>query len=109
MNRFRCHKKVWAFKIALIDKVRDPLNYKQYLYRLFSSEVIEGANGPEMVLTEEITERPNWYARGDRPPEKGDYWVCYENLDGTTYTSWSPAPEFEAGYALDEAKGEDVE
>jgi hypothetical protein len=80
MPRYRCHKEVWALKIARIS----PCSQED---TLDGSAVIspEGGYNPFWVSAE--------YMRKHNP-QIGGYYVVYR--DG--YTSWSPASEFEDGY-----------
>lgn len=76
MPRYRCHKEVWALKIACL----------------------EGADGGEWT----VTPAEDGYApfqvdaayMAKHQPKVGGYYVVYR--DG--YKSWSPASEFEDGY-----------
>lgn len=71
MPRYRCHKEVWALKIAAVD-------------------------GARVVFAEEgfqpLSVDPKMFAR--YKPVAGDYYVQYD--DG--YQSFSPAKAFEEGY-----------
>ena len=77
---YRSHKIVHAAKIVSIGKPTEAV----------TNLVLELPNGEKM----------NWGVQNDyvtkHNPEVGGYLVVYE--DG--YESWSPAPQFEAGYDI---------
>lgn len=73
LPRYRCHKEVWALKIASFDRGRLVFEDDRYA---------------------PIKVGDDWIDRHD--PQVGGYYVVYK--DG--YTSYSPAAPFEAGYSL---------
>jgi hypothetical protein len=83
MPRYRCHKEVWALKIAKFEPVDDPVQ-----------------NG--VAVGGFITPADPGYARfavsyeyvQKHHPQAGGYFVQYD--DG--YCSWSPADAFDSGY-----------
>lgn len=75
MPKYKCHKEVWALKIAAIDPCLDG-------YQISPAEVGYGR----------ITVSPEWYDK--HKPAVGGYYVVYS--DG--YKSFSPAKAFEDGY-----------
>ncbi len=78
MPRYKCHKEVWAFKIA----------------------GMEGVEGGEFTITPAEAGyapfRVDAAYMQKHQPKVGGYYVVYR--DG--YRSWSPASEFEDGYTL---------
>ena len=92
MPRYKCHKEVWALKIAAI--VRDG----------------EGENretdGSAIITPEDTRYAPfkvdrAWMTRNPKV-EAGGYFVQYQRQPGETefYTAYSPAAAFEDGYTL---------
>lgn len=77
MPKYRCHKEVWALKIAFID--RDDIG----------TTVITPAEKGFAAFTVD----KEYVAK--HSPKAGGYYVVYE--DG--YKSWSPADAFEEGYS----------
>lgn len=77
MPRYRCHKEVWALKIAVVY-----------------AESGEWVLVPSDDRYAPIVVHPDWYTK--HHPMKGGYYVQY--ADG--YTSFSPAKAFEEGYTL---------
>ena len=73
MPRYKCHKEVWALKIASIDDTRIT---------------------PEEDGYESLDVGAGYIEK--HKPEVGGYFVMYE--DG--YKSYSPAEAFESGYTL---------
>ena len=86
MPRYRCHKQVWALKIAAIE----------------FDEHKAGAENHATDGSATITPSEKGYAPfkvdvayvRKHQPRAGGYYVVYD--DG--YKSWSPAAAFEAGY-----------
>jgi hypothetical protein len=76
---WQCHKVVSAAKILTRYRNVDG----SYSMRLDIAGVAQIFDVPREV-----------FARGRGAPAVGDYIVVYES----GYTSWSPAPDFEAGY-----------
>ena len=77
LPRYRCHKEVWAGKIAHIDYRHD------------------GDGGAVVVFAEGHDRFYVSQAYVDKhKPKPGGYYVRYD--DG--YESWSPAGAFESGY-----------
>lgn len=89
MPRYRCHKEVWALKIAAIELDRPP-----------SAECILSETGDGATLTPEDTRYAKFKVTGEylrkHNPHVGGYYVMY--ADG--YLSFSPAKAFEDGYTL---------
>lgn len=85
MPRYKCHKEVWALKIAAIESA--PANAERVHaggdWLLFPQE--EGY-GPVLVGHDDYFVK--------HKPQVGGYYVVYE--DG--YKSYSPAAPFESGY-----------
>ena len=85
LPRYKCHKEVWALKIAYIERRSE---------RLKPNEEDDGA---ALIVPADAGYLPFWVDRAYRQkhnPQIGGYYVVYE--DG--YTSFSPARAFEAGY-----------
>ena len=83
MPRYKCHKEVWALKIAGITQA--PAN-KEKMH----------ADGDWLLKMEEpfstIVVGHAWYTK--HTPEVGGYYVVYQG----GYVSYSPAKDFEEGY-----------
>lgn len=75
LSRWKCHKEVWAEKIAEVRPVYGEL-------------VLENARFAPIQVGNEFIER--------HKPQVGGYYVVYD--DG--YKSYSPAGPFESGYTL---------
>lgn len=82
MPRYRCHKQVWALKIAGIEQPAPNINFDGGSWDLMPED--EGY-GPVRVSHE-------WYTK--HSPQVGGYYVVYK--DG--YASYSPADAFDSGY-----------
>lgn len=81
MPKYKCHKEVWALKIADV-RVYNDINGKHYaLY-------------PEDKSYAAFFVDKEWFRKHN--PENGGYYVVYE--DG--YKSFSPAEAFESGYSI---------
>ena len=80
LARYRCHKDVLAAKITAVQHLRDGS----------ASLTIVDEHGNEVVG---FGVSPSYVAKHE--PQVGGYYVCYS--DG--YESWSPAHQFEQGYA----------
>jgi hypothetical protein len=78
MPRYKCHKEVWALKIAGIKHRND-----------HGADIV-----PENENYAEITVDGDYVAK--HKPHVGGYYVVYK--DG--YKSFSPAEAFESGYTL---------
>lgn len=87
LPRWKCHKEVMGFKIALVEKVPDPeiLGFKVYL--------TDQDRKYNVLVTGEYLKRHSRDREG--ATLVGGYYVRYE--DG--YESWSPAKAFEDGYS----------
>lgn len=89
MPRYTCHKKVWALKIAAIEKDSEK-----------AAQEGRETDGSAFITPAEEGYAPfrvdHAYMR-KHEPEVGGYFVVYE--DG--YKSYSPAGPFEAGYTRD--------
>ena len=83
MPKYRCHKEVWALKIAAVYDNPAPVNPLDEATIEFEGEQY----GPIGVSLE--------YARKHNP-YPGGYYIQY--ADG--YESFSPAEPFESGYTL---------
>lgn len=81
LPKYRCHKEVWAMKIARIEPYLAGGTVPDGVML-----VPEDKQYSSFVLTDEFVRRHN--------PQPGGYYVVYE--DG--YRSYSPAEAFEAGY-----------
>lgn len=106
MPRYRCHKKVWALKIAEVipGKVKPTIAELKELLRdgqpeglsLDPSGMLSGVGGATIVPGEEgylpFHVDEEWCRKHN--PLAGGYFVVYE--DG--YKSYSPAQAFESGY-----------
>jgi len=84
MPRYRCHKEVWALKIAavIID------DHDSYSTGHGATIVPEDRRYAPLRVDYEYLRKHD--------PKPGGYYVVYD--DG--YASWSPAKAFEEGYAL---------
>lgn len=83
MPRYRCHKEVWALKIAHIESRR----LKEF----------EEDDGAMLIMPAEDEYASFWVDREyvrKHNPQVGGYYVVYK--DG--YKSFSPAEAFESGY-----------
>lgn len=78
MPRYKCHKEVWALKIAGVDIRED------------KSAVIAPADEGYGVFQA----KPGWADRFRGTEDDPGYYVVYD--DG--YASWSPSKAFEDGY-----------
>ena len=83
MPKYRCHKEVWALKIARIEQV-DPAG----LWNAGATITPTDGRYAPFFVSGEYCAKHN--------PQAGGYFVLYE--DG--YRSWSPAEAFESGYSL---------
>lgn len=87
MPRYKCHKQVWALKIAAIK---------------FDGEGEDRETDGSAMLTPENTDYYPFKVDASymhkHKPEPGGYYVVY--TDG--YESFSPAGAFESGYSLDD-------
>lgn len=90
MPRYKCHKEVWALKIAEIHK-QPPSNHDPDCES-------DGCEGGAMIVPDDAGYAP-FYVDGSylrrHNPTVGGYYVVYE--DG--YRSFSPQHAFESGYA----------
>lgn len=84
MPRYRCHKEVWALKIASIEQSPADVQHEGGSWRIVPSN---DGYAPFDVPHE-------WYVK--HSPQAGGYYVVY--ADG--YKSYSPAKAFEDGYTL---------
>lgn len=80
MPRYKCHKEVWALKIAAIE-------YGHGAHDTVTAVIAPADEGYEPFVVDEA------YINKHKP-EVGGYYVVYE--DG--YKSFSPAAAFEGGY-----------
>lgn len=83
MPRYKCHKDVWALKIAAIKRDGDGEGRESD-----GSAIITPAEGRYAPFAVDA----NYMHK--HKPQVGGYYVVYK--DG--YKSWSPASEFEDGY-----------
>jgi hypothetical protein len=79
MPEYRCHKKVWALKIAGISDIQSNRDFKLY--------PVDPDYG-NIIVDKAFMDK--------HQPEAGGYYVVYK--DG--YKSFSPGEAFEEGYAL---------
>lgn len=86
LPRYKCHKEVWALKIAAITLKtdRDPYGIDPFSYGAVITPADDGY--APLEVTAEYMIKHN--------PQVGGYYVQYQ--DG--YKSYSPAETFEAGY-----------
>lgn len=78
MKTYQCHKKVKAFQIRRISILK-------------STSVLYGDNGEEVEIMD------SWGPQDKSTSQLlGGYYVLYDN----SYSSWSPAEAFEAGYTV---------
>jgi len=88
MPVYKCHKKVWALKIADIEYDHDKAEQEN-----------RDTDGSAIIIPEDKRytsfKIDRWYVR-KHGPQIGGYYVVYN--DG--YKSFSPAKEFEDGYTL---------
>lgn len=87
MPRYRCHKEVWALKIAQIDHKKNPDETGETQSASYGAVITpaDQGYGAFEVPAEFMTKHK---------PEVGGYYVVYEG----GYTSFSPAKAFEDGY-----------
>ena len=84
LPKYRCHKEVWALKIADVIDPTEPGNE---------------SDGTRIIVPENSRYAPFRVERDfirKHNPQAGGYYVQYQ--DG--YTSFSPAQAFEEGYSL---------
>ena len=83
MPRYLCHKEVWALKIKAVDVVH-----------------VEEDDSVHAIITPEDSGYASFKVDegylNKHKPEAGGYYVVYKG----GYQSFSPAKEFEEGYAL---------
>ena len=84
MPRYKCHKEVWALKIAKIESTHSITETGESATGMMIFPADEGY-APFSVDEEYVTKHH---------PRPGGYYVVY--ADG--YKSFSPAPAFEEGY-----------
>lgn len=81
MKTYQCHKKVKAFKIRRISI-------------LASTRMLYGDDGEQVEVMD------SWGPQGKSTSQLlGGYYVLYDD----SYSSWSPAEAFEAGYSVIES------
>jgi hypothetical protein len=81
MPKYRCHKEVWALRIGAVSQGDGP------------DTVLLSFSEPEYApLIVSVLKRPT--------PHPGWYYVVYDSPTNPGYHSFSPAREFEDGYAL---------
>lgn len=92
MPKYKCHKEVWALKIAAIKKDGEGEDRE--------------TDGSAMLTPENTRYAPfrvdsAWLRRNPKT-EVGGYFVVYPMMQGESeaYTAYSPADAFEAGYTL---------
>jgi hypothetical protein len=86
--RYKCHKEVWALKIAALEIEADK-----------SAKIAPKDDGYVSFRT-----APGWAARFHGSEADLGYYVIYS--DG--YTSWSPSKPFEDGYTPIDGEGEEI-
>ena len=79
LPRYKCHKEVWALKIAIVQMNADR-----------SARISPADDGYGTFTTE-----PGWGSRFHGNEDDPGYYIVYE--DG--FKSWSPSKAFEDGYA----------
>lgn len=84
MPRYKCHKEVWALKIAKLEHTGTPDQESDGSLRMTPEE----AQYAPIILPREYVQKHH--------PKVGGYYVVYK--DG--YKSFSPADVFEDGYTL---------
>lgn len=96
LPRYKCHKQVWALKIARIDlhqptiaELQALIDRQEPLINQVGATITpeESGYGPFTVTVDYLRKHE---------PRVGGYYVVYD--DG--YQSWSPAEQFEKGYTL---------
>lgn len=104
MQKYKCHKEVWAVKIAAIERLPKEPEFKGALCRSITGcgsceRCRWRADNPQQlcVIPEDAGEAPvsvgpNYLSKHN--PKVGGYYVRY--ADG--YESFSPADAFEDGY-----------
>ncbi len=85
MPRYKCHKEVWALKIAAIEFGEDR-----------SGKIMPVDRSYAPVKTD-----PKWATQWKGSEDDLGYYVVYD--DG--YKSWSPSKTFEEGYTLIRSMG----
>ncbi len=85
LPKYRCHKDVWALKIA---RVFDPTRE--------DNEESDGSKLLGFIGSDFVPRRVSREYVRKHDPKAGGYFVVY--ADG--YESWSPAEVFESGYTL---------
>lgn len=93
LPRYKCHKEVWALKIARLElrdnpNTEDPKAEFGYMAGTLWLHPADEGYAPFPLPSA-------WREQWQRKADAGGYYVVYE--DG--YTSYSPAAPFEAGYA----------
>ena len=92
MPRYKCHKEVWALKIAAIKR---------------DGEGEERETDGSAMITPEDSRYASFrvdhaWLRRNPKAEAGGYYVVYARQPGEieNYTAYSPADAFESGYTL---------
>ena len=91
MPKYKCHKEVWALKIASIEQ--SPAEQENDCGGTWDITPADTGFAKFSVPHEFVTKHK---------PEAGGYFVVYALIPGETesYTSYSPAEAFESGYSL---------
>lgn len=79
--RYKCHKEVWAIKIASVERNPDGVSA--------TIDPAEPGYGPFQVDSD-------WMRRFGGDETDMGYYIVYQDR----YTSWSPSKAFEEGYTL---------
>ena len=91
LPQYRCHKKVWALKIAKIHRDIAKIHRDEDGQGL--ALVFEDSRYAMKAFTSsQLTKKPD--------PQVGWYYVVYDSPTNPGYFSFSPAQEFEEGYTL---------
>lgn len=85
MPKYKCHKEVWALKIAKIERDKPPPNTESDGHAMITPE---GEGFAAFRVEAEYIHK--------HKPEVGGYYVVYKG----GYKSFSPAEAFEDGYSL---------
>ena len=99
LPRYKCHKEVWALKIAKIERVKPTIEELDKILNSSDDEVktlpiTAAIITPLDTRYASLTVDDNYMRK--HKPQVGGYYVVYK--DG--YKSFSPASAFEEGYTL---------
>lgn len=89
MPRYKCHKEVWALKIADIIPNENPDKTGRSAAASYGARIVPAEDGyAPLEVSAEYMMKHN--------PQVGGYYVVY----GDGYKSFSPAEAFEEGYSM---------